>query len=385
MSAVPTLYAVGLALCLFSGGILNARARRGAPARLSYFAIYFGLEGACFLFENLVPLDKTPYKALWLSILMATSLTIAPALWLALQEATSERPTFASVTMRQRLLVIAGAILTIPLLATTHGGHDFVDPDRIDSTLFESAVHEAMVGCLVLFAIQVPVYLHRCRQLLIDRDSTGTRRWLQIPLAIVGTTWALGVVRTLVGVWSAGSEELFAFLAATDVTVTIICAYLLIKAIAAPARDLQPGAAVNTKSLRNGSKYAKSQLDDRVRARIRRKLERVLQVEQIYRDPELSLSALSRALNEREHYVSQVISQDLHTTFYEIVNRHRIEQSKHLLLQSPALSVLEIAMAVGFNAKSTFNAAFRRLTGVTPREYRATTRQSTDLAVDQAD
>ena len=287
--------------------------------------------------------------------------------------------------MRQRLLVIAGAILTIPLLATTHGGHDFVDPDRIDSTLFESAVHEAMVGCLVLFAIQVPVYLHRCRQLLIDRDSTGTRRWLQIPLAIVGTTWALGVVRTLVGVWSAGSEELFAFLAATDVTVTIICAYLLIKAIAAPARDLQPGAAVNTKSLRNGSKYAKSQLDDRVRARIRRKLERVLQVEQIYRDPELSLSALSRALNEREHYVSQVISQDLHTTFYEIVNRHRIEQAKQLLLQSPALSVLEIAMAVGFNAKSTFNAAFRRLTGVTPREYRATTRQSTDLAVDQAD
>lgn len=385
MGAVPTLYAVGLALCLFSGGILNARARRDAPARLSYFTIYFGLEGACFLFEILVALDSTPFKALWLSMLMVTSLTVAPALRLALQEATSERPTFASVTMRQRLLVIAGATLTIPLLATTHGGHDFVDPDRIDSTLFESAVHEAMVGCLMLFAIQVPVYLHRCRQLLIDRDSTGTRRWLQIPLAIVGTTWALGVVRTLVGVWSAGSEELFAFLAATDVTVTIVCAYLLIKAIAAPARDLQPGAAVGTKSLQNGSKYAKSQLDGRVRARIRRKLERVLQVEEIYRDPELSLSALSRALNEREHYVSQVISQDLHTTFYEMVNRHRIEQAKQLLLQSPALSVLEIAMAVGFNAKSTFNAAFRRLTHVTPREYRATTRQSTDLAVDQAD
>jgi AraC-like DNA-binding protein len=32
--------------------------------------------------------------------------------------------------------------------------------------------------------------------------------------------------------------------------------------------------------------------------------------------------------------------------------------------------VLDIAMAVGFNSKSTFNLAFRRVTGTTPSKYR---------------
>ena len=374
MGAVPTLYAVGLALCLFSGGILNARVRRDTRARLSYFTIYFGLEAACFLFESLIALEWTPFKALWLSLLMVTSLTIAPALWLALQEATGARPTLASVSTRQRLLVIAGAVLTIPLLATTHGGSDFVAPGRTDSTLFESVVHETMFGCLMLFAIQVPIYLRRCRRLLIDRDSDGTRRWLQIPLAIVGTTWVLGVVRTIMGVRSARSEELFAALSATDVAVTVLCAYLLIRAIAVPSRDAFASAPANTEEKQN--KYAKSQLDAQTRARIRRKLEGAFELDRIHCDPKLSLSSLCRALNEREHYVSQVINQDLGTNFYELLNRNRVEHAKQLLRQTPELGVLEIAMAVGFNAKSTFNGAFRRLTGLTPREFRAQSQPS---------
>jgi AraC-like DNA-binding protein len=372
MSGVSTLYTVGLALCLFSGGILNARTRRaGEP--VSYFAWYFALEGTCFLFEILLTLEATPFKALWLSLLMVNALLIAPALWLALQEATGPRPALASVGARQRVLIVSGVVLTMPLLATTHAGNGFVDPDRMGGTFLEPIIHETMVGCLVLFAIQVPLYLYRCRGLLTHTDPGSTQRWLQIPLAIVGTTWVLGVFRTALGVWSAGSEELFAALAFIDVGVTTACVYFMIRTIAAPgsagaaASDVRAGIGEASRP----SKYAKSQLDPHVRARIRRKLDAAFRIDYIHRDCDLKLAALSRALNESEHYVSQVINQDLDTTFYELVNRHRIEQAKQLLQRSPELNVLEVAMAVGFNAKSTFNNAFRRLTGMTPREYRA--------------
>jgi len=42
------------------------------------------------------------------------------------------------------------------------------------------------------------------------------------------------------------------------------------------------------------------------------------------------------------------------------------------LLRQPERPVLEIAQQVGFNSKSTFNAAFRQHAGVTPTQFRHT-------------
>jgi AraC-like DNA-binding protein len=369
MNAVSTLHAVGLVLCLFSCGILNAKVR---ARRVTYFSWYFGLEAACCLLETLLAIDAAPFKALWLSLLMMSSLLLAPALWLALQEATGERPALASISVRQRLLIASGALLTLPLIATTHDGSGFADPDRIGSTFLESIIHETMVGCLALFAIQVPIYLLRCRALLTRSDSSTSQRWLQIPVAIVFTTWVLGMVRTVAGVRSVGSDELFTVLAGIDVGVTIACIYLILKTLAgtpASQESVQRASAEATAPA-TAPKYARSQLDPNVRARILRKLDSAFRIEQLHRDSGLTLAVLSEALKEREHYVSQVINQDLDTTFYELLNRHRVEQACQLLRHSPELGVLEIALAVGFNTKSTFNSAFRRLTGMTPREYR---------------
>jgi AraC-like DNA-binding protein len=40
------------------------------------------------------------------------------------------------------------------------------------------------------------------------------------------------------------------------------------------------------------------------------------------------------------------------------------------LVADSSKTVLDIALAVGSNSKSAFNAAFRQQTGMTPREYR---------------
>ncbi|MCC5023725.1 MAG: AraC family transcriptional regulator [Candidatus Synoicihabitans palmerolidicus] len=118
------------------------------------------------------------------------------------------------------------------------------------------------------------------------------------------------------------------------------------------------------------SKYSKSSLDVARRARILRNLETVLVTEGQCEDSMISLQSLSRSLKEKPHYVSQVINQDLGTNFYELVNRYLITRAQQLLIAAPNDTVLEIALTVGFNSKSTFNTAFRRYTGTTPTAFR---------------
>lgn len=360
MDGIQSLYAVGGALCLFSSGVVSATARRdGRP--LWYFTGYLGLEALCFALELLGAHPNTPLKALWLGLLMSTSLLIAPCLWLAVKESVERmRPSLSLIGPTQRVVIVAGILLTLPLLETAHFGTGFSDPLRLEPTRFEPVIHETMVLCLAIFAVQVPFYLWRCRRLLIEHTGRA-RNWLQLPLVIVGTTWLLGVARTINGVLSNWSPEFAAMVALVDVSVTVAAVYLIVSKVAGERPAEAPAE----------TKYAKSPLDASIRSRIARKLEAAFGADELYRDSSLSLGALSRRLGENEHYVSQVLNQELGTTFYELVSSKRIDHAKRLLAADPDRNVLDVALAVGFNAKSTFNSAFRRYTGMTPREFRS--------------
>ena len=58
-----------------------------------------------------------------------------------------------------------------------------------------------------------------------------------------------------------------------------------------------------------------------------------------------------------------------HTTPLEVLNRARV-QAACLSLETPAKPVIEIALEVGFQSLSAFNANFKRLMRVSPLEYR---------------
>ena len=121
------------------------------------------------------------------------------------------------------------------------------------------------------------------------------------------------------------------------------------------------------------TKYAKSSLDEATRTRIRRKLDQAF-AGSVYRDNRLTLRGLSQHIRENPHYLSQVINQDFGMSFYDLINRQRIESAKSALTNSPDKTVLEIALEAGFNSKSTFNTAFRQHAGTTPTQFRRETR-----------
>lgn len=85
-------------------------------------------------------------------------------------------------------------------------------------------------------------------------------------------------------------------------------------------------------------------------------------------DDELSLIRIAKAVNVSANYFSTLFKQATGLNFADYVARVRIEKTKNLLL-NPNLRISEIAFEVGFQSLSQFNRSFRRIAGVSPKEY----------------
>lgn len=118
------------------------------------------------------------------------------------------------------------------------------------------------------------------------------------------------------------------------------------------------------------AKYNRSGLDEARAAKIAEKIEQVMKAKSLYLNPDLSLKLLAAEIAEKPNYVSQALNQKLNSSFFDYVNGHRIEHSKQLISQSQ-LSIIDVAFASGFNAKSSFYKAFKMKTGQTPKQFAA--------------
>ncbi|MBO0930110.1 helix-turn-helix domain-containing protein [Fibrella aquatilis] len=93
--------------------------------------------------------------------------------------------------------------------------------------------------------------------------------------------------------------------------------------------------------------------------------------ERPYLEPELSLADLARRLHTNPVALSQVINAGVGKNFNDFVNSYRVEAFK-AAVSSPVnrhLSLLGIALDCGFNSKATFNRAFKKFTGLMPKEF----------------
>jgi AraC-like DNA-binding protein len=103
-----------------------------------------------------------------------------------------------------------------------------------------------------------------------------------------------------------------------------------------------------------------------------RQLKQYMEKEKPYLEPELTLDELASKLGVLPKFLSQAINQNLKKNFYYFINEYRIEEAKKLLQLSndSRKTILEILYACGFNSKSTFNSAFKKYEGVTPKQFK---------------
>ncbi|MAZ31646.1 MAG: AraC family transcriptional regulator [Thalassospira sp.] len=107
--------------------------------------------------------------------------------------------------------------------------------------------------------------------------------------------------------------------------------------------------------------------------RIRTRLERIVTDRNVMLDPLLTMPKLANAVGVTPNQLSYVLNQHLGKSFFDFVNEVRTNEASRLLIEEPDRTILDIAISVGFNSKSTFNLAFKKTTGKTPSVYRSET------------
>ncbi len=145
-------------------------------------------------------------------------------------------------------------------------------------------------------------------------------------------------------------------------TAGLIIAYRKIIGIDASKRK-------NNQTSPNSKSY---ELDVERLKSIEEKILTVMEEKQLYKNRKLQLKDLSKEVATSENYVSEVLSKQLQTNYYDFVNRYRVHEVKKLMNSEKHkdYKLMAIAMEAGFNSKTTFNAAFKKNTGQTPSEYK---------------
>jgi AraC-like DNA-binding protein len=99
-------------------------------------------------------------------------------------------------------------------------------------------------------------------------------------------------------------------------------------------------------------------------------LEQAMMGEAMFKNPNLTLAELAKAVNLTGHQLSQVLNDDLGKNFTSYVNEYRINEACRMMAKEHPFSLEAIGYEVGFNSKSTFYSAFKKLKSTTPLFYK---------------
>jgi AraC-like DNA-binding protein len=107
------------------------------------------------------------------------------------------------------------------------------------------------------------------------------------------------------------------------------------------------------------------------KSKIAVRLHKVMQEERLYLQGELNLQELAQHLSTTPALLSATINQQFGQNFNDFINSLRVEAfiKRYQDGDNERYTLLSLALDAGFNSKATFNRAFKKLKGCSPKEY----------------
>lgn len=374
--AMFTLGQIGLSISL----LMTRSASKNLRLPLSVFLI-----ASAVVISNPVVVSFLPsFQFQAVALTLPAYLIMAPALWLYVEALTSEtawEPERKHV--RHLILFVLGLIVAGLVVALPRPTLEIV---FLEGDLGESSYLGALFIAAFLLIIGLPIqygfYLAKIYRRLVKyrqriRESFSNIEyrellWINAVLNLLTFVWILVAV-SLIGE-NFFDDTLISRRAGGFVGIVLVWTVSLWGLRQAPGFETHYLDKA-TEALPVVSKYKRSALGDDQAQRIAKKIALVMKNEGLHRDPNLSLSKLAANIGASSNHVSQTLNETLGMSFFDYVNQWRIEDAKKEIVRAED-SILNIALAVGFNTSSSFYKAFKKETGKTPLGFRSASSES---------
>ncbi len=369
-----TLRAAVLAIALF--GAVQLLADREKQSVGWALALFLGIAA----FDSLVTLDalwRHAPQASWICGLeLLLTILYGPAVYIYVLTVTGTAPTARRIAVcvggtLALALVLLSAFLTLPpqTVIDLQNGTPIADP------------HQALMAGIVAWVLRVSYVLLTVGFLAVSwlTLDENLRRLSGLFSSIQDRSlpWLRGVMILIVlaSGWVALQglleqvPQFGGWLGTVDAAITLTVVGLLAHFGIRQRPVLQEADMHTSPAQAVAEKYARSALDVDRMQKLADRMVQLMRSQSLHRDPNLSLRGLSDAVGASPNYISQTLNDHLGVSFFDFVNGFRVEEAERLLRKTAA-PVSDIALEVGFNSRSTFNAAVRKHRDTSPTEMR---------------
>jgi len=124
-----------------------------------------------------------------------------------------------------------------------------------------------------------------------------------------------------------------------------------------------------------GTATVKKSMSDKKFNELKEALDRVMDEDQLFLDQHIDMNKLQKAIGTNRNYIYEVIGRSGQGSFYEMINRRRVEYAKALMAKQPEMLLADVAESSGFCSPSAMSKAFKNYAGIAPSKYAAQIRE----------
>lgn len=359
----------------FLGLLLRKKPKSLHDRILQFWLIYLGvstaLYGITMNFFAEIPILTTG--------VIATFLLHGPFMYLYVSYLTSDEKPFEV----KKILHFAPFVLFMLYLFTASQFPEYAKGISVDHSTSLPSPPILFVIFLISTAVSGPIYFvlayRKYKSLKKSNDNLSAKdvnlEWLGMLITIFGVVWTIFIIIAVIH----HVFNLFSMMFCTNGLFLSLSAFvILIGYYGLNQKEVFVSFATEEVDDESLSMYKdKSNVSDAnfVTDELEKSFSRLLsfmEKERPYLDPEITLPKLAKDLDIPAYQLSQIINEFHKHNFFDFINQYRVEEVKNKIKDEryENYSFLAIAFDSGFNSKSAFNRVFKKITQMTPSQYK---------------